>query len=95
MNEDRRRHARIKSTTIMQYKNGRFSSTVDTATKDVSLGGVCFFSDKKFKKGQIVTLKLYYDTNIHPKNVKGKIVWSTECHEGSIAGYLNGLTFIK
>ena len=93
--EDRRKHARFKSATIMQYKEGVFTGQRDTVTKDVSLGGVCFFSEKKLKPGQMIKLRLYYDTKKSVKSLKGKIIWSTPYNDAVSKGYLNGLTFIR
>ena len=93
--DDRRKHVRFKSSTIMQYKDGIFSAHADVLTKDVSLGGVCFFSDKKVKLGQIIKVKLYYDSKVPAKVIKGKVVWSTPYSDSISKGYLNGLTFIR
>jgi len=93
--DDRRRHARIRSNTIMQYKDGFFSAVVDTATKDVSLGGICFFTEKKLRKGQVIKIKLYYDEKVPAKTVKGKVAWSSKSNDGPLKGYLNGLSFIQ
>ncbi len=93
--QERRNRARFKASTIMQYKTGIFFPKVDTLTRNVSLNGVCFFSDKKLKIGQVVNLKIFYDTKKPAGPLKGKVVWSCDCHEGAARGYLNGLVFLK
>lgn len=93
--DDRRRHVRYKSTTIMQYKQGLFSGDVDTLTKDVGLGGACFFSSKKLKLGMELNVKLFYDNKVSARAIKGRIVWSTPYQGGTEKGYLNGLMFIR
>ena len=93
--DDRRKHVRFKSATIMQYKEGIFAAGADTVTKDVSLGGVCFFSEKKFKGGQLIKLKLYYDNKTPARFLKGRITWSTPCEDNISKGYLNGINFLR
>lgn len=93
--EDRRKHVRFKSETIMQYKSGFFTLSDESVTKDLSLGGVCFFSEKKMKSGQTVSMKLYYDSKSSARVMKGKIAWSRKCNDGFSQGYLNGVTFIR
>lgn len=95
MKQERRRNERFNSSTILQYKFGFFSNFGDALTKDVSLGGVCFFSEKKMKTGKIVKLRLYFD-NKHPAKVlKGKIVWSRYISDKVSSGYLNGLELVR
>ncbi len=93
--DNRRKYARFNSSVIMQYKDGVFAFSFDTVTKDVSLGGVCFFSEKRLKAGQKIDIKLYYDSNIPAKKIKSKIVWSAVFNDKLFKGYLNGLTFIR
>jgi hypothetical protein len=93
--QERRRHIRLKSSTIMQYKDGIFSTHVDTLARNLSLSGVCFFSDKKLKMGQVVKIRLFYDVKSPSKTLKGKIIWSTECNDGTVKGYLNGLELMR
>ncbi len=93
--DDRRRHARFRSATIMQYKDRIFAPSIDTMTKDISLGGLCFFSDKKLKIGRVIKIKLFYGTRAPAKVMKGKVVWSTPYEDKLARGYLNGLTFIQ
>ncbi|MFH0877985.1 MAG: PilZ domain-containing protein [Candidatus Omnitrophota bacterium] len=95
MNEERRKHVRFKSATIVQYKKGLLSVLNDTVTKDVSLGGLCFFSEKKIKIGKVVRLRIFYDGKSPAKVLKGRVVWSTECSDVISKGYLNGLTFLR
>lgn len=95
MTDDRRKHVRFKSATIMQYKDGIFTAQKDTVTKDVSLGGVCFFSEKKLKPGQIIKVRLFYDTKKPVRELKGKVAWCTEYNDAVTKGYLNGLTFMR
>ncbi len=93
--QERRKHARFKSSTIMQYKDNLFTVQKDTVTKDVGLGGVCFFSERKIPLGKLINLKLYYDDKGPARALKGKVVWSTEYQDKVSKGYLNGLTFIR
>lgn len=93
--DERRRHTRFKSSTIMQFKDSFFAMQTDTLTKDLSLGGVCFFSQKPFKLGQVIKVKLFYDSKSPVKALKGKVVWSREFKDNVSKGYLNGLTFVR
>lgn len=93
--DERRKHARFKSATIMQFKDGFFTANKDTVTKDVSLGGVCFFSEKKIPSGKIVNVKLFHDSKKPARVLKGKVVWSTVYKDSVSDGYLNGLVFLR
>lgn len=93
--DERRKHTRFNSATIMQYKDGIFSAQTDALTKDVSLGGVCFFSDKKVKVGQVIKVRLYYDAKAPVRLIKCRVAWSTPYSDNISKGYLNGLTFIR
>ena len=79
----------------MQYKDGILTARTETITQDVSLGGVSFYSDKKFNVGQLITLKLFYDSKSPAKLFKGKIICSKETSDVVPKGYLNGLFFIR
>lgn len=93
--DERRKHVRFRSATIMQYKDGIFATGADTVTKDVSLGGVCFFSEKQLKVGQLIKLKLFYDNKKPARALRGKITWSTPCQDNISKGYLNGMIFLR
>ena len=93
--QDRRKHARFKSATIVQYKNSVFAAHTDSVTQDVSLGGVCFFSEKKLQPGQVIKLKLFYDPKAPARVLKGKIAWSQECKDKLGQNYLNGVAFLR
>ncbi len=93
--DERRKHARFKSSTILQYKDGIFTAQTDAVTKDVSLGGVCFFSDRKIKLGKIIKIRLFYDPKAPAKIVNGKVVWSRPYDDKITKGFLNGLTFVR
>jgi hypothetical protein len=92
--QERRKHVRITSTTILQYKKGFLSPTDETVTKDISLQGLCFFSQKSFKFGSVIKLKIYFDTKDSTKIVRGKVVWSTPYKDSVFQGFLNGLVFL-
>jgi hypothetical protein len=93
--DERRKHARFKSATIMQFKDNFFTAHKDTVTKDVGLGGVCFFSEQKFVIGKVVRLKLFHDAKRPARVLKGKVVWSTVYKDSVSEGYLNGLVFLR
>ena len=90
---ERRRHVRFKASTIVQFKEGIFSANTDTVSKDVSLGGVCFFSEKKLKSGKALKLRLFYDGKKPAKCINGKVAWVQECNDKISKGYLIGITF--
>lgn len=93
--DDRRKHVRFNSMTIVQYKENFLTAKTDTVTKDVSLGGLCFFSEKKLKMGQMIKLRLFYDPKAPARIMKGRVIWSREYKDKGIPGYLNGLSFIR
>lgn len=93
--EERRKFERFRTVVIMQYKDRVLTARTDALTRDVSLGGVSFYSDKKFKEGQPITLRLFYDARGPAKVFKGRIVWSREASDVVPKGYLNGLAFIR
>ena len=90
---ERRKHVRFNTSTIVQFKDGIFSANTDTLTKDVSLGGVCFFSEKKLTPGKILKLRLFHDGKKPAKCINGKITWMQECNDKISKGYLIGVTF--
>ena len=89
----RRRHVRFNASTIVQFKDGIFSANIDTISKDVSLGGVCFFSEKKLQPGKILKLRLFYDGKKPAKCINGKVAWVQECNDKISKGYIIGVTF--
>ena len=95
MTDDRRIHPRFKSTTILQYKESFWMPTTETMTKDLSLSGVCFFSQRKLSPGQAVRVKMFYDPKSPEKVMKGRIVWSKPYEDSAGKGYINGLVFVK
>lgn len=93
--DERRRHVRFKSTTIVQYNEGFFKAKGESITKDLSLAGLCFFSEKKLKVGQVVRMKIYYDDKSPAKILKAKVMWSKPSKGDVCRGYLNGLSFVR
>lgn len=92
--QERRRHVRIASTTILQYKKGFLSPVNETVTKDMSSEGLCFFSQKSLKFGSVIRLKIYFDAKEKTKVVRGKVLWSTPYKDSIFQGFLNGLVFL-
>ena len=93
--DDRRKHVRFSSATIVQFKDSIFAARTDTVTKDVSLGGVCFFSEKRLPIGKVVKLRLFYDGKSPAKAIKGKVAWIQECNDKISKGYIIGITFLR
>ena len=93
MGDDRRNYPRFKNTTFVQVKAGLWSPTVDSMLKDVSVGGISFFCEKKLRVGQQVTLKIYYDVKTPSRLRKGRVVWSSPAQEKGMSGYWYGATF--
>lgn len=93
MAEEKRKHERFKSVEILEYDNGFWVPVTDTVTKDISGGGICFYSDKKLKTGLVLRVKLYHDTKMPPEIFIGKVVWSKPSEDEENDGYLNGLKF--
>ena len=93
--DERRKHVRFNSATIVQFKDNIFAAQTDTVTKDISLGGVCFFSEKMLKIGSTVKLKLFYDGKSPARSLKGKVAWIQECNDKISKGYIVGMTFMR
>jgi c-di-GMP-binding flagellar brake protein YcgR len=93
--DERRRNVRINTATIVQYKDGFFTGNVDTVSRDVSLGGICFFTEKKLSKGRIIKLRLFLDGKKPAKVLKGKVAWSREFSDHISKGYISGITYVR
>jgi c-di-GMP-binding flagellar brake protein YcgR len=93
--DERRKHARYTTTTIVQYRDSIFAGQMDTVTKDVSLGGVAFFTEKKLPVGKVIKLKLFYDGKSPAKVIKARVVWCREFNDKISKGYMSGVTFLR
>lgn len=94
MTVEQRKHERKKITTIVQYKKGLFSGRKHTVTKDMSVGGLCFFSEEKIRLGKVIKMRIFQDKKTPDQIVKGRVVWSREYNDSLTKGYLNGLSFL-
>ena len=95
MSKERRRHERKSYTTIAQYRKGLFSGRDQTVTKDISAGGLCFFSEKAVKPGTVIKMRLFSDKKSPDRVLKGRIMWSKEYDDSVCKGYLYGLSFFR
>lgn len=93
--DERRRHVRFSAPTIVQYKDGVFSAHMDTVTRDVSLGGVSLFTEKKLPVNKVIKLRLFYDSKTPAKDVKGMVVWTVEHTDKLSKGYMCGVKFLR
>ncbi|MFC1754876.1 PilZ domain-containing protein [Thermoproteota archaeon] len=91
---EKRRHERFEMAGFVTYRPGVLSGRVDAVTKNVSLRGACFFSEKKLQKGKIVWLKLYYGSKSGARKIKAKIAYSTPVEDKLGRGYFNGVEFL-
>jgi c-di-GMP-binding flagellar brake protein YcgR len=79
-NEDMRKHPRVDihlpaeyqilKAEVAEKKKGTFE------TKNISLGGLMFYSYSKLKQGQVLLVHLYVDKT--PVEFSAKVVWSAE-----------------
>lgn len=92
--QERRLCSREKIIIPLQYKNRYFRAKTDAFSKDFSLTGICFFSEKKLKPGKIIRLNLYNEPRIQLETVKAEIIWSQEFQDNLGKGYFNGAKFV-
>jgi len=92
--EERRLCKREKLNIPLQYKDKYLSAKRDSFSKDFSLTGICFFSEKKLKSGKIIRLNLYNEPRIQLKTVKAQIIWVQEFQDNLGKGFFCGAKFV-
>ena len=77
--EERRRFVRLSTSVKVEYAViGKYSEGVSSATKNISLGGICLFLDNIVDKGTILELKIFVLKEVNPIKAMGKVVWIEE-----------------
>jgi hypothetical protein len=95
INKELRKDSRFKTKTMVNYRFGFFSPVTETVSRDVSVSGICFYSDKKLKVGQKIKGEIFYDPKMPAKKFLGQIAWSKPEENDEDQGYLNGVRFLN
>jgi hypothetical protein len=94
MTAERRKYERKKVMKIVHFRKGLFSGVDQTVTKDMSIGGLCFFSGKKIKLGNVIRVRIFNNKKSPDKVIKGRVVWCRQYDDSLSQGYLYGLSYL-
>lgn len=102
MDKKRKGHARqlsrLNMTCDIRYSKvsdeENLSNKKDSATKDISQGGICFISSEFLESGTLIQLDITLGKEEPDVQVRGSIVWSEEFHISGQKGWDNGLEFL-
>jgi len=77
MTENNRKFVRFEVEDILELKPlpevaKKFRATV----RNLSLIGICFFSDFKWEKGQVLLMEYFLPEDLEPVKIKSSVVWS-------------------
>ncbi|MBU2265634.1 MAG: PilZ domain-containing protein, partial [Candidatus Omnitrophica bacterium] len=78
--DERRKYLRLDTVNKIEvYLDRKFirisKATVSAFTKNISVEGVCFFSEKPFPNGKRVRLEIYLPGEETPLHIRGQIRW--------------------
>ncbi len=91
---NKRRFVRFDSDEILEVKplNDKIKSC-KAITKDLSLLGICFFSDFKWEIGQVLEIHYFLSGSLKPVKIKAKVVWSELISDSQ--GFLVGVEIMN
>ncbi|MFH1202474.1 MAG: PilZ domain-containing protein [Candidatus Omnitrophota bacterium] len=92
--EERRICKREKIANPLQYRDKSFSARMESFTRDLSLTGMCFFSEKELRPGRVIRINLYNEPRLSLRKIKAKVVWSQAFSDHLGKGYFNGAKFV-
>jgi len=87
---ERRQSRRLKLVMRLRVRNS-WGVTVIAQTRDVSKGGLCFFTTKIFNVGDEVFITLPFADNQAPVETKARIVWTSM----AVSGRFYGSCYVK
>jgi c-di-GMP-binding flagellar brake protein YcgR len=63
--------------------------------KNISQGGICFFSEEKLNPTESLELNIFIIEGLLPITAEGKVVWAREVPAGAKKKYEIGVQFLK
>lgn len=92
---EKRRSQRFSMSSFVSYKPGLFSGRLDAMTKNISLRGTCFFSEKKLAPNKIIMLRLHYGNQVGSRKIRARVVYSQPVEDTFGKGYFVGVEFLN
>jgi hypothetical protein len=91
---NQRRFVRFDSDEILEVRPlSEKVSKYKTVAKDLSLLGICFFSDFKWDSGQGLEIDYFLSGSVNPVKIKARVVWSELISDSQ--GFLVGVEIIN
>lgn len=60
----------------VQQKGQKLSDSASAVTKNLSVEGVCFISDRKLEPSDMLKLEVYLSSQSQPLHLGGEVMWS-------------------
>ena len=80
---------------VSSIENSKIS--IDGITKNIGIGGICVYSNKKLSIFDRVTVKLFLDLDLKPEFIScnGQVAWVVKTKEDKEEGYDIGIQFLN
>ncbi len=93
MEENRRKFVRFEVEDILEIRPvSEVAKKFKVRSKDLSLIGICFYSDFKWEKGQVLIVDYFLPDDYEPVKVKCNVVWSEFINDQQ--GFLVGVEIL-
>ena len=89
MIDNRRKFVRFDVEDILEVRPvSEVAKKFKVKSKDLSLIGICFYSDFKWERGQVLVIDYFLPDDYEPVKVKCNVVWSefVDDHQGFLVG---------
>ena len=91
--ENRRRFVRFEVEDILEVKPlGEVAKKFRSLSRDISLIGICFFSDFRWDKGQVLLIEYFIPQALEQVKIKTSVVWSEFINDAK--GFLVGVEIL-
>ena len=93
MSVNRRKFVRFEVEDILEVKPlGEIAKKLRSVSRDLSLIGICFFSDFKWEPGQVLMVEYFLPESLEPVKIKANVVWSEFINDAK--GFLVGVEIL-
>ena len=93
MNDNKRRFVRFEVEDILELRPlPEVAKKFRATSKNLSLIGICFFSDFKWERGQVLLIEYFLPEDLEPVKVKTSVVWSEFINDEK--GFLVGVEIL-
>ena len=91
--ENKRRFVRFETEDILEIKPlPEIAKKIKAVSQNFSIIGICFFSDYKWKKGQVLLIEYFIPEELEPVKMKASVVWAEFVDERK--GFLVGVEIL-